>query len=78
MDDLDKIVGKKIIEVEKGMTWDDREVDTATLVFDDGSKLIIAALSEKGCLECDEDGSLNDYLLFDFFEDKKKEREGEK
>lgn len=61
---LKKYEGKKIKSIEHKMTWQGGEVESIRILFTDGEKLEISAMTEKGCEQCDEDGSQCNYLWF--------------
>lgn len=64
MDKLKSIKGKKISSVSYKYTWDNTQVESITLHFEDRSSLEINAHTTSGCEECDPDGSQIQYLSF--------------
>jgi len=58
---MEKLVGKKLTCVQVKRTWDDSEIESVTLGFSDHS-MTFTALTQKGCEECDPDGSNIDYI----------------
>jgi hypothetical protein len=60
-DQMEKLVGKKLTCVQVKRTWDDSEIESVYLGFGKHS-IKLAALTNKGCEDCDPDGSQLDYL----------------
>ena len=62
---LKQLVGYTIVEATSRLAWDQRDVESVTLKLSKNGKthrVHISAQSQKGCEECDGDGSGIDSL----------------
>jgi hypothetical protein len=58
------LLNKIITDVQVIKTWKETEIEKIILTFSDRTMIDIYPSTERGCLECDSDGSLCDYLNF--------------
>jgi hypothetical protein len=72
---LEVLLGARVIQVERKMTWDKRDVEALVITVSRGEKTYIVrveAHSHKGCVECLGDDQ-SDYLTMEAKEEQREE-----